>query len=58
MALPLLVDQVGYPDPDRVDPLVYRVPAVAALIAPLLVRWVRGCPVDLDASAVLRIQVV
>jgi hypothetical protein len=57
-ALLFLVDQVKNPYPDRVDPLVHRVPPVAAFVPPLFVLRVGGRPVNLDASAVFRIQVV
>jgi hypothetical protein len=56
--LTLLAHQVCHPDPDGVDPFVRGVPPIPALIPPLLVRWVRGGPVDLNASAVLHVQVV
>jgi hypothetical protein len=57
-AHPFLIDQVGHPDPYRVDPCVHRVPAVATLVPPLFIHGVRGSTVDLNASAVFDIQVV
>lgn len=58
LASGLLSPEVNHADADRFDSLVDQVPPVPVLVPPLLVLRVGGGTIDLDAGAMIPVEVV